>query len=193
MVYAPLVMPEVITGLSLLLLFVAIGLDRGFWTVTLAHTTLTMCFVTVVVQARLMTFDRSLEEAAMDLGAPPLRDLLHRDAAADRAVRRRGLSPGLHPVARRSGDRELHLRSRRDHAADQDLQPGAPGLSPEINAASAILIGIVTLGVIAATLFSKRAASSPQRRLTERWLRALAVRRERAPFRRGAWPRPSAG
>ena len=53
MVYAPMVMPEVITGLSLLLLFVALGLDRGFWTVTLAHTTLTLCFVTVVVQARL--------------------------------------------------------------------------------------------------------------------------------------------
>ena len=72
MIYAPLVMPEVITGLSLLLLFVAIGFDRGFWTVTLAHTTLTMCFVAVVVQSRLVTFDRSLEEAAMDLGATPV-------------------------------------------------------------------------------------------------------------------------
>jgi len=66
MVYAPMVMPEVITGLSLLLLFVAVGFDRGFWTVTLAHTTLTMCFVTVVVQARLVGFDRSLEEAAQE-------------------------------------------------------------------------------------------------------------------------------
>ncbi len=73
MVYAPLVMPEVITGLSLLLLFVALGLDRGFWTVTLAHITFTMCFVAVVVQSRLVTFDRSLEEAALDLGATPLR------------------------------------------------------------------------------------------------------------------------
>ena len=73
MVFAPLVMPEVITGLSLLLLFVAIGLDRGFLTVTLAHITFTMCFVAVVVQSRLMTFDRSLEEAAMDLGAPPVK------------------------------------------------------------------------------------------------------------------------
>ena len=71
MVYAPMVMPEVITGLSLLLLFVALGLDRGFWTVTLAHVTFTMCFVTVVVQSRLVTFDRSLEEAALDLGARP--------------------------------------------------------------------------------------------------------------------------
>jgi putrescine transport system permease protein len=59
MVFAPLVMPDVITGLSLLLLFVAIGMDRGFWTVTLAHITFTMCFVAVVVQSRLITFDRS--------------------------------------------------------------------------------------------------------------------------------------
>src|SRR6266699_6175305 len=67
MIYAPLVMPEVITGLALLLLFVAIDIDRGFWTITIAHTTLIMCFVTVVVEARLASFDMSLEEAAMDL------------------------------------------------------------------------------------------------------------------------------
>src|SRR6202011_1423221 len=67
MLYAPLVMPEVITGLSLLLLFVAINAERGFWTVVIAHTTLTMCFVAVVVQSRLRALDRGLEEAAMDL------------------------------------------------------------------------------------------------------------------------------
>src|SRR6266851_1881508 len=76
MVYAPLVMPEVITGLSLLLLFVAVDVDRGFWTIALAHTTLTMCFVAVIVQARLLDFDTSLEEAAMDLGCPPLKTFL---------------------------------------------------------------------------------------------------------------------
>jgi putrescine transport system permease protein len=76
MLYAPLVMPEVITGLSLLLLFVAIDAERGFWTVTIAHTTLTMCFVTVVVQSRLISLDRSFEEAAMDLGCDPLRAFL---------------------------------------------------------------------------------------------------------------------
>src|ERR1700682_2013814 len=76
MIYAPLVMPEVITGLSLLLLFVAIDLDRGFLTVIIAHTTLTMCFVTVIVQSRLAGFDRSLEEAAMDLGCPPGRTFM---------------------------------------------------------------------------------------------------------------------
>ena len=76
MLYAPLVMPEVITGLSLLLLFVAINAERGFWTVVVAHTTLTMCFVTVVVQSRLGSLDRSLEEAAMDLGCDPVRAFL---------------------------------------------------------------------------------------------------------------------
>jgi putrescine transport system permease protein len=76
MLYAPLVMPEVITGLSLLLLFVAINAERGFWTVVVAHTTLTMCFVAVVVQSRLGSLDRSLEEAAMDLGCDPVRAFL---------------------------------------------------------------------------------------------------------------------
>ena len=74
---APLVMPEVITGLSLLLLFVAteqlVGFPegRGVRTITLAHATFGLAFVAVVVQARLADFDRSLEEAALDLGAPP--------------------------------------------------------------------------------------------------------------------------
>lgn len=73
LVYAPLVMPEVVTGLALLLLFVAIDFERGFWTVALAHVTFTMCFVAVIVQSRLLTFDGSLEEAALDLGATPAR------------------------------------------------------------------------------------------------------------------------
>ncbi|WGR95228.1 ABC transporter permease [Bradyrhizobium sp. ISRA443] len=76
MLYSPLVMPEVISGLSLLLLFVALNAERGFWTVTIAHTTLTMCFVTVVVESRLTSLDRSLEEAAMDLGCDPVRAFL---------------------------------------------------------------------------------------------------------------------
>lgn len=77
MVTAPLVMPEVITGLSLLLLFVAMEQllgwpgGRGVTTITIAHMTLTMAYVTVIVQSRLSTLDDSLEEAAMDLGARP--------------------------------------------------------------------------------------------------------------------------
>lgn len=82
MVTAPIVMPEVITGLSLLLLFVAmaqlIGWPRGVGAVTiaLAHITFCMAYVTVVVQSRLAGFDESLEEAAMDLGARPLKVFL---------------------------------------------------------------------------------------------------------------------
>lgn len=71
MLYAPMVMPEVVIGLSLLLLFVSLDFERGFLTVVIAHATLGMCFVAVVVHARLVRFDRTLEEAAMDLGAGP--------------------------------------------------------------------------------------------------------------------------
>ena len=79
MLAAPLVMPEVITGLSLLLLFVslqaAVGwpASRGFTTIVIAHTTFGMAFVAVVVQSRLADMDRSIEEAASDLGARPVR------------------------------------------------------------------------------------------------------------------------
>jgi len=79
MATAPLVMPEVITGLSLLLMFVAmeqvIGwpAGRGITTMTMSHMTFSMAYVTVVVQSRLATFDTALEEAAMDLGARPLK------------------------------------------------------------------------------------------------------------------------
>ncbi|MCS6947409.1 MAG: ABC transporter permease subunit, partial [Steroidobacteraceae bacterium] len=81
MTTAPLVMPEVITGVSLLLLFVALEQTlgqwigwpqgRGVWSLVIAHVTFSMAYVTVVVQSRLAGFDDSLEEAAMDLGARP--------------------------------------------------------------------------------------------------------------------------
>ncbi|MCE2027610.1 ABC transporter permease subunit [Sessilibacter corallicola] len=82
MVTAPLVMPEVITGLSLLLLFVGLANSigwpeqRGFITIWIAHVTFCMAYVTVVVSSRLTEMDRSLEEAAMDLGATPLKTFL---------------------------------------------------------------------------------------------------------------------
>src|SRR4051812_23633977 len=163
LVYAPLVMPEVITGLSLLLLFVAMNLDRGFWTVMLAHTTLTLCFVTVVVQSRLLTFDRSLEEAAMDLGAPPLRTFF--------SVTLPLIAPSI-----MAGFLLAFTLSMDDLViASFNAGPGATtlpikiysqvrlGLSPEVNAASTILIGIVTLGVISATLLSKRSVLRSRR------------------------------
>ena len=165
MVYAPMVMPEVITGLSLLLFFVAIGLDRGFWTITLAHTTLTMCFVTVVVQSRLMTFDRSLEEAAMDLGAPPLRTFF--------AVTLPLIAPSI--VA---GFLLAFTLSLDDLViAGFITGPGATalpiriysqvrlGLAPGGNAASTILIGIVSVGVITATFLSKRSVMRSRRNI----------------------------
>ena len=79
LITSPMVMPEVITGLSLLLLFLSLQQltgwpgQRGFSTITIAHTTFSMAYVAVVVQSRLSAMDQSLEEAAMDLGGRPLR------------------------------------------------------------------------------------------------------------------------
>jgi putrescine transport system permease protein len=158
MVYAPMVMPEVITGLSLLLLFVALGFERGFWTVMLAHTTFCMCFVTVVVQSRLVTLDRSLEEAAMDLGATPLTTFV--------SVTLPLIAPAI--VA---GFLLAFTLSFDDLViASFTSGPGATtlpmriysqvrlGVTPEINAASTILIALVTVAVTAATLAAKRSA-----------------------------------
>lgn len=81
MITSPLVMPEVITGLSLLLLFVTLQQlfgwpgQRGFGTITIAHTTFSMAYVAVIVRSRLTGMDQSLEDAAMDLGCRPTRVL----------------------------------------------------------------------------------------------------------------------
>ncbi len=82
MISAPLVMPEVITGLSLLLLFITLSQligwpsARGFTTITIAHITFSMAYVAVIIQSRLSGMDESLEDAALDLGAKPFRVLL---------------------------------------------------------------------------------------------------------------------
>jgi putrescine transport system permease protein len=156
MVYAPLVMPEVITGLSLLLLFVAINVDRGFWTIVIAHTTLTMCFVTVIVQSRLVGFDRSLEEAAMDLGCPPLKTFLT-------------ITLPLIAPAIAAGWMLAFVLSLDDLViASFTTGPGATtlpiriysevrlGVKPEINAVCTIMIAIVALGTVASSLIVKR-------------------------------------
>jgi putrescine transport system permease protein len=155
MVYAPLVMPEVITGLSLLLLFVAVDLDRGFWTVTIAHTTLTLCFVAVVVQSRLATFDRSLEEAAMDLGCPPLKTFLTVTL------------PVIWPAVAAGWMLAFTLSLDDLIVASFTTGPGATtlpiriysqvrlGVKPEINAICTVWIAIVALGVVAASLLMR--------------------------------------
>ncbi|MEM9223672.1 MAG: ABC transporter permease subunit [Pseudomonadota bacterium] len=155
MTYAPLVMPEVITGLSLLLLFVAIGFDRGFWTITVAHTTFALCFVAVVVQSRLVAFDNSLEEAAQDLGASP--------AQAFILVTLPVISPAVIAgwlLAFTLSLDDLVIASFVSGPGSTTLpmrifSSVRLGVTPEINAACTILIALVAVGVMAATLTAK--------------------------------------
>ena len=162
MVMAPLVMPEVITGLSLLLLFVAIGFDRGFWTVTLAHISFSMCFVAVVVQSRLLTFDQSLEEAALDLGAPPVRAFLLVTL------------PIIFPAVAAGWMLAFTLSLDDLVIASFTTGPGATtlpmriysqvrlGVTPEINAISTIMIAVVTAGVLITTAVTKVRSVDPR-------------------------------
>lgn len=158
MIYAPLVMPEVITGLSLLLLFIALGIDRGVFTIVLAHATFSMCYVSVVVSSRLVSFDESLEEAALDLGCTPF--------DAFKSVTLPIIAPAVI-----SGWLLAFTLSLDDLViASFTTGPSATtlpikiysavrlGVSPEINALSTLLIGAVTIGVIVASLATKRAA-----------------------------------
>ena len=155
---APLVMPEVITGLSLLLLFVSmeqlIGwpAGRGKVTIMIAHITFCMAYVTVVVQSRLASFDMSLEEAAMDLGARPVRVFF------DITL------PVIAPALVAGWLLAFTLSLDDLVVASFVTGPGAStlpmvifskvrlGVSPEVNALASIIIGIVALGVIIATL-----------------------------------------
>ncbi|MBC7164646.1 MAG: ABC transporter permease subunit [Roseovarius sp.] len=158
MIYAPLVMPEVITGLSLLLLFIGIGLDRGIFTIILAHTTFSMAFVAVVVSSRLTTFDRSLEEAALDLGASPF--------DAFRLVTLPIIAPAvisgwLLAFTLSLDDLVIASFTAGPSATTLPIKIWSAvrlGVSPEINALSTIMIGIVAVAVIGASLVTKRAA-----------------------------------
>src|SRR6185295_6753913 len=155
MLYAPLVMPEVVMGLSLLLLFVAIDAGRGFWTVTIAHTTLTMCFVAVVVQSRLNGLDRSLEEAAMDLGCGPVQAFL----AVTLPLMLPSIAAGWMLAFTLSLDDVV--------IASFTTGPGSAtlpiriysevrlGVKPEINAICTLIIGLIALVIVAASLASK--------------------------------------
>jgi putrescine transport system permease protein len=155
MLYAPLVMPEVITGLSLLLLFVALNAERGFWTVVIAHTTLTMCFVAVVVQSRLGSLDRSVEEAAMDLGCGPV------EAFFQATV------PLIWPAIAAGWMLAFALSLDDLVIASFTTGPGSTtlpiriysevrlGVKPEINAISTLIIAVVTIAIVLASLASK--------------------------------------
>lgn len=162
MVTAPLVMPDVITGLSLLLLFVAMEsmfgwpAGRGMTTIVISHTTFCMAFVVVVIQSRLSDMDESIEEAALDLGATPLRVFFD--------VTLPIISPALV-----SGWLLAFTLSLDDLVIASFVSgPGSStlpmvifskvrlGVSPDINALATLIIGVVTIGVLIAAYLLMR-------------------------------------
>jgi len=173
---APLVMPEVITGLSLLLLFVALEQavgwpsGRGITTLTIAHMTFSMAYVAVIVQSRLTGFDESLEEAAMDLGARPAR------------VFRRITLPLIFPAIL-SGWLLAFTLSWDDLVISQFVAgPDSTtlpmvifskvrlGVTPDVNALATLMVLVVAIGVIASALLLQR-----QERQRQREARAAAA------------------
>jgi len=176
---APLVMPEIITGLSMLLLFVSIEqlvhwlfgwqFDRGAVTITIAHITFTMAYVTVVVQSRLAGFDDSLEEAALDLGARPAKVFFR-------------ITVPLILPAILSGWLLAFTLSWDDVVVTQFVTgPGADtlplvifsrvrlGVSPVVNALATVMVLIVALGVILSAILMRR---QEQRRKREEQMAA---------------------
>jgi putrescine transport system permease protein len=166
---APLVMPEVITGLSLLLLFVTmeqlIGwpAGRGMTTIVIAHVTLTMAYVTVIVQSRLAQLDDSLEEAAMDLGARPFKVFF--------LITLPIIAPAL-----MSGWLLAFTLSLDDLVITSFVAgPGSStlpmvifskvrlGVSPDINALATILVTIVSIGVVVAGITMTRQQKAKER------------------------------
>lgn len=162
LVSAPLVMPDVITGLSLLLLFVSMEsifgwpAGRGELTIILAHSTFCMAYVTVVIRSRLGELDLSLEEAAMDLGATPARVFF------DITL------PIIAPALLSAWLLSFTLSLDDLVIASFVSGPGSNtlpmiifskiklGVSPDINALATIIIGIVALGVVIATIAQLR-------------------------------------
>ncbi|MDG5495269.1 ABC transporter permease subunit [Niveispirillum sp. BGYR6] len=162
MVSAPLVMPEVIMGLAMLLLFVSMEQmfgwpeGRGMLTIILAHITFTMSFVTVVVQSRLVSMDASLEEAAMDLGARPAKVFF--------VITLPLIAPAIV-----SGWLLAFTLSLDDLVITSFVSgPGSTtlpqvvfssvrlGLSPKVNALATIVVAIVALGILAAGFYNAR-------------------------------------
>ncbi len=165
MITSPMVMPEVITGLSLLLLFVALQQltgwpgQRGFGTITIAHTTFSMAYVAIIVQSRLMSMDESLEEAAMDFGGHPLRVVFD-------------ITLPLIAPAMAAGWLLAFTLSLDDLVIASFVSgPGSNtlpmyifskvklGVSPDINALATLIIGFVSIGVLAAWLLGRKRAA----------------------------------
>jgi putrescine transport system permease protein len=162
MVNAPLVMPEIITGITQLLLFVSMlhwfgWPHRGFITIVIAHIAFCTAYVTITVQARLQVADRSLEEAAMDLGAGPVRAFL------DTTL------PGIAPALASSWLLSFTL-SLDDLVISSFVSgPGAStlpmvifskvklGVSPDVNALASLVIVVVGAGVLLAGYWMRRA------------------------------------
>jgi putrescine transport system permease protein len=178
MTTAPLVMPEVITGIAMLLLFVSLEQligwpeGRGMLTITIAHITFAMAYVTVVVQSRLAGFDDALEEAALDLGAKPA------------TVFFRVTLPLIVP-ALVSGWLLAFTLSWDDVVISQFVSgPGSStlpmeifsrvrrGVSPDINALATIMVLIVATGVVLSTLYMKR--EEKRRRREEQMARSAS-------------------
>jgi putrescine transport system permease protein len=169
MTTAPLVMPEVIVGLSLLLLFVALEqfigwpAGRGVTTITIAHITFSMSYVAVIVQSRLANFDDSLEEAAMDLGARPAK------------VFGRITLPLIFPAIL-SGWLLAFTLSWDDLVISQFVAgPGSTtlpmvifskvrlGVSPDVNALATIMVLVVAMGVVLSAIVMQRQERRRQR------------------------------
>lgn len=162
LVSAPMVMPEVIIGLALLLLFVALEAatgwpkGRGFTTIVIAHSTLCMAYVTVVVRARLLDMDKSLDEAAMDLGASPLRVFFDITLPI--------ISPALIAgwlLAFTLSLDDLVIASFVSGPGSSTLpmvifSKIRLGITPDVNALATIIIGVVAIGVVLATIIGMR-------------------------------------
>lgn len=174
MITAPLVMPEVITGLSLLLLFITLeGIigwpsERGFTTITIAHITFSMAFVAVIIRGRLAGMGQELEEAAQDLGARPFRVLF--DVTLPR------LAPGM-----LAGWLLSFTLSLDDLIIASFVSgPGATtlpiliysrvrvGLRPDINALATIMVLAVAIGVLVAgwLMFRQQKQRAREMRMT---------------------------
>jgi len=168
MVTAPLVMPEVITGLSMLLLFVQMQQlfgwpQRGSLTITVAHITFTMSYIAVVMQSRFSTLDISLVEAAEDLGAKPLKVFF----VITLPIVAPAIVSGFLLGFTISID-DLVITSFTSGPGANTLpmvifSKVRLGLNPEINALATLIISVVALGVVASTVYMAQAEKRRQR------------------------------